>query len=409
MDDQFTVDVPHIFRVFFCLLVAAFILMMPIKVFADQNLGIWVEAEGKNQPFRSTEETLKYLEFIANNEFKEIYLQVYREGRSWFPSKLADQRPYENSLENGFDPLKLTLEVAHSKGIKVFAWINVLRVDKNAPLLKTIGKEIVLEDNLQNSVLDYDSLGRPPRRSINEDTHFSHIDTPGVWLDPSSEKLQQYLTVLVQEIIGRYPELDGIHLDMIRFPFFEGSSVLSFPYGTLAKEKFFNEYKKYPPADNRCKRENLCASKEEWNAWRREKIADVVKVIRSTLKMYPKNYELSTAVIANQERSYSHAMQNWKAWLREALVDKVVIMNYAKDRSIYEMNIRKAIKDVPSNQLAVGIGAWLLLDSPLAYTEQLRLAEVFNTYGPVLFSYSNLLNSKGALLLKSDLAQCRVR
>lgn len=399
----------YIFRVFFYLLVAAFILVAPIKVLADQSLGIWVEAEGKNQPFRSTEETLKYLEFIAKNDFKEIYLQVYREGRSWFPSKLADQAPYENSMENGFDPLKLTLEVAHSRGIKVFAWINALRVDKNAPLLKTYGKEVVLEDNLQRSLLDYDSSGRPPRHETIAEANFSHLDTPGVWLDPSSEKLHQYLGLLVQEIIGQYPDLDGIHLDMIRFPYFEGGNFLSFPYGNLAKEKFFSEYKKYPPADSRCKKEGKCANREEWNSWRREKIADVIKVIKSTLKMYPKNYELSTAVIANQERSYNYTMQNWKAWLREALVDKVVIMNYLKDKSAYELNIKRAIKDIPSQQLFVGIGAWLLLDSPAAYLEQLRLAQALNTGGTVLFSYSNLLNYKGSILLNSNLAQCLVK
>lgn len=391
----------HIFRVIFCLLVAAFLAISPIKALGENTLGLWVEAEGKNQPFRSKEETLKYLEFISNNKFKEIYLQVYREGRSWFPSKLADQTPYQRSLANGYDPIKTTLELAHSKGIKVFAWINVLRVDKNAPLLKAYGKEVVLEDNLQRSVLDYDSFGKPPKQEGTGQANSLHLDTPGVWLDPSSEKVQKYLGQLVGEIISSYPELDGIHLDMIRFPFFEGGNYLSFPYGSAAKEKFFAKYGKYPPEDSRCKKDRSCGSLEQWNVWRRSKLADVIKSIKNVLEMNTKKYELSAAVIANLERAYRHAFQNWKAWLRYGLLDKVLIMNYAKDTKSFDLNLKSAMHEISPNQVFVGIGAWLFLDSSHVFNEQLRLAKAAQAGGTVLFSYSNLLNSKGTVLLNS--------
>lgn len=394
-------NVYYLFRVLFYLIVASFIGFKPLFASAENTKAIWIEAEGRNRPFRSKEETLKYLEFIEKNNFHEIYLQVYREGRSWFPSKHADPSPYFNSLNNGFDPIQVTLNFAKKKGIKVFAWMNIFRVDKNAPVIKEFGPDIVLVDNFKRSLLTYDALGQAPYFT---GASYGQLDTPGLWLDPSSTKFHEYLVLLIRELISSYPEIDGLHLDMIRFPFFLAKTGIDLPYGDLALGTFFSQVGKYPPKDRHCKTGANCADLQTWSNWKRSKITEVVRLIRRVLNDCARKYDLSAAVIADKERGYNHAFQDWKTWLKEDIVNKVLIMNYAKDTKTFEVNLRSAIKGVDPNRIYAGIGAWLLLNSKETFLQQVNYAKAQNTKGVVLFSYSNLLNPKGAELIRAFIA-----
>ncbi len=193
------------------------------------RIGLWVEAEGQKQPFNSAKNFNHYQKFINNPYITDIFCQVYRGGRSWYTSEIADDTPYQQAKAEGFDPLEDTIKLAHERGQKVHAWVNLLRIanNKNAPIVKDIGRDAVLVDSFGVSLLDY-VKGSPKSKRCPS----CKIGTPGIWLEVANPNVREYLKDVVRELLLNYPQLDGLHFDMVRSPITSPQFVTKgFPYG----------------------------------------------------------------------------------------------------------------------------------------------------------------------------------
>ena len=69
-----------------CLFFLACFLSFASSVSADPSLGLWIESEGTNQPFLSDSSFSSLKSFVEEGDYSDLYCQVYRNGRSWFPS-----------------------------------------------------------------------------------------------------------------------------------------------------------------------------------------------------------------------------------------------------------------------------------------------------------------------------------
>jgi len=144
----------------------------------------------------------------------DLFVQVYRGGRAWFDSSLADAAPYRSLREaHGVDTLDELLNQAHAAGLRVHAWVNVLSLadNKHAPLIEVLGRDAVLVDQRGRSILDYPQLDVPP-----PDRSYYRMGTPGVYLDPAAPGVAAHLAETFGELLARYPSLDVLHLDYIR-------------------------------------------------------------------------------------------------------------------------------------------------------------------------------------------------
>lgn len=373
-----------------------FVAVSPLRAEVS-NVGLWVEAEGKNKPFEGPEQFRSFLDFVSDYPFTDLYCQVYREGRSWFPSQLADEEPYRVAYQAGFDPLADTINVAHAQGKRVHAWINVLRVARSmsAPGIRVLGRRAFLTDNYGRSLLDYNDRGEPPGRSGAE-----HLDTVGAWLDPSSPEVRHYIVMLVREILERYPNIDGIHLDMIRFPFSSGGRQLSFPFGPESEARFRAETGHEAPRPGEKLRHSRIATQAEWNAWRRNQLTRLVFDIRQEMSGQGAYKELTAAVFAAQGNAELNTLQDWRTWVRSGALTAAVPMNYTKDQSAFVQNVRYAVGLGDADRMRIGIGAWLMLSEPERLLNQIEAAKKLGAGGVVLFSYSNLYNAAGRRLLE---------
>lgn len=364
--------------------------LLPNVAQADGRYGLWieVEAEGRPQPFRTLREFEQLKDIISSEPFTDIYCQVYRGGRSWFPSLLADEEPFQRAQEFGVDPLRDVLEIAHARGIRVHAWLNALRIDqnRNAPILARLGPSIVLTDNSGHSLLDWNEKTRRFRSF--------ELDTPGLWLDPSVLGVRHYLGALVKDLLRSYPDLDGIHLDMIRFPFSGGGGKPAFPYGSEARRRFFDEFRRFPPRAGF--KPALTASNEIWESWKRRQVGGVVEAVRDAIRATAPGRELSAAVIAWPDRARNSAFQDWSQWLDEGTLDTAVIMDYTKDDRSFRTNLNHAVSGRSRGQVLAGVGAWLFVNTPQGLTRQMNIADEAGAHGVVLFSYANLAASKNA-------------
>lgn len=353
------------------------------------------------RPYDSRDAFERFATF-SSERFTDLYCQVYRGGRSWFASTYADETPYRESMADGVEPLAETIAAAHARGQRVHAWLNLLRVDLNrdAPIIRKVGPSAVLQDNYGRSLLDYGADGYPPHSRRGD----GRLDTPGIWLDPTSRDVRKHLVALIRELAERYPTLDGIHLDMARFPFITGRSqsrplVLGYSPDTL--QRFFETTQTAAPHQGVAVRWKLpagsvkVASDESWNEWRRQQLTQLVFEIRESLNEVAPRMELSAAVLSSQDRARNHALQDWGAWAQGGLVQYVVPMTYTKSLSTFTRESQTAIQLAGRERVIVGLGAWMMVGAPEELVAQVRKARALGAVGVSLFSYSNLFSKPG--------------
>ena len=123
---------------------------------AAARQGLWVPCEGS---VRVLDDPARIPRLIADARAlgsTDLFVQVYRGGRSWFDSAIADATPHRSVRDrHGVDALAQLLDAAHASGLRVHAWINALSLSENrgAALLARLGPDAVHVDRRGGSVL----------------------------------------------------------------------------------------------------------------------------------------------------------------------------------------------------------------------------------------------------------------
>ncbi|HMO18035.1 MAG TPA: family 10 glycosylhydrolase [Oligoflexia bacterium] len=354
----------------------------------NKRRGLWVEAEGVVRPLSNPQEFSKLLLTLDSHRITDVYVQIYRRGRAWFPSKVADNSPYlENQLIN-FDPLKELLSFCEQKNIRVHAWVNALRLgeDHDLPFLKQVGRDAVLVDGGGRSLFDNNGKGVEGCRP----------DTPGIWLDPLHEEVKDHLVTVLRELTELYPTLSGVHYDYLRYPYsIKGEAKERLPdCGQFIGKREFEKKQGSRGAliSSAICRECQSASNEEAGG-----IAELLRSLRDVVKERDANLEISSAVLPDPYLAQKNTRQDWSNWLNHGLLDSVVSMNYTKDKAQFFKNAKLASK-ASKGKIMIGLGAWLALRQPSLLADELDSIKFIEKEGVVLFSYANLSNNKGKRL-----------
>jgi len=288
--------------------------------------------------------------------------------------QVMEARLDEDSEEKGsFDAFGAVCRAAREAGMEIHAWLNAFRIrgSKRSRAVAALGKVAVTRDGAGKSLLDYNRSSMPDG---------------GYWLDPGDPEVRDYLCGVIREILTLYPDIDGIHLDYTRYPFDEKSG-RDFGYGTRSVESF-RTLKGYDPAG--------CAGarRRAWNDWRRAQETAFVREARAITAARGK--KLSVADKSDREKASAVAFQEWPLWARKGLVDFVVPMNYSADASLVKRRTRAAVAAAgDARRVAVGIGAYKMLDDAGALARQIKDCLHEGVAGVVLFSYDNMAKRPG--------------
>ena len=377
----------------------------------DEFRGIWVECEGSNSTLSSKDKITSMLDMVSRANFNAVIVQVYRGNRSWFDSSIADAAPFNKiKTKDGIDLMQFVIDEAHKRGLQVHAWVNIFRITRNlnAPMLKKLGREIVMMDNKGRSFLDYTNFSL----SGNEAKHISLSDE-SLMLDPANDKVQKYQLAVIEEILTNYPKLDGIHLDFIRYPYTVPYSpgsrftkTLQFGYTKEALEKF----RKRTGLDPR----NMSLSTKNTQAWDDYRREQVTRFVRSTYQLCKKTnpkLSVSAAVVCWADRAYLAAFQDWRGWLEDEIVDFVISMNYTKDRRFARHLSRTAVHASDRRNGYVGLQAYMRPVVPTEITAQMTDCREVGSRGIVIFSYDSILKEQPSLfgVLRSGLFSEKAR
>ncbi len=353
----------------------------PAPVAPPAGLGLWVLAEGSERVLESPEKIAALIERAVALGASDLFVQVYRGGRSWFPSTHADDAPWRALHARdpaAPEPLSDLIGRAHARGLRVHAWFNCLALASNreAPILKVVGREAIMVDRNGRSLLDYPDGNVPPP----ERTYFE-LETPGLWLDPAVPGVVEELAATVGDLVRAAPDLDGLHLDYIRYPFAlpmtPGSRFslgLDFGYGEIARARFAQANGGFSRGD-------------AWDGFRRDRVRDLVVALRARI---PKTWQMSAAALAYADRAYLTAFQDWRGWLDEGLLDFAVAMAYTRDDRLLRYQVHALTGGVGGERVWLGLGSWLFADEPARMLWQIALAREVKPPGIVLFSYDAL-------------------
>jgi len=360
---------------------------------------LWILCEGSQRVLEDADRVASLVERAVALGASDLFVQVYRNDRAWYDATLPDAGPYHALVEKtGGDRLRDLIERAHAAGMRVHAWVNVLSLHHNreAPLLRALGPEAVHVDRRGRSLLDYPELEVPP-----PDGPWYRMGTRGLYLDPAAPGVATRLVATFAELVTRYPELDGLHLDYIRhpdvLPFVPGSRFgvgLDFGYGAQSRARFRSETGLAGPYRDPDRPDpSRIVNANAWDAWRRDQVTALVGEIGDAARAARPGLLLSAAVIAYTDRAYLSLAQDWQRWLEEDLIDFAVPMIYTLDDRLFRYQVERFAHGPLAERILPGIGVWLYAKRPAGALEQIAIARRAGAIGDALFSYDAIADT----------------
>jgi uncharacterized lipoprotein YddW (UPF0748 family) len=351
--------------VIFCL--SLLLLLFPVtgrcSEFAPRALFVSVI---QDYPVLSSREGInKLIEYAKRAGISVFFVQIYRANKSWFPSKVADQTPYEDCFKQvGEDSFALLIRQAHLAGIQVHGWINLLSLSTNseAPILKKFGVDILTKNREKKTRIEDYKI---------DDQYF---------MEPGDLRVRGELLDLVEEILRRYPDLDGIQFDYIRYP---------------DKHPFYGHTK-----INIERFEKATGSKTDnedsplWKDWKRRQVTELLELLVAKTRRLCPGIQISTTGCVPYVRAYYEAFQDWPFWIETGLVDFVTLMTYPSQFEEFEKYVLEAkskVKDL--KKVIIAVGAYKLLSLPETFRREFRYCESEKCKACAVLHYGSLLEN----------------
>jgi len=348
------------------LLILLTLCLTPLSLFADvPERGLFVSVIENPPVLTSRDAMLEMIAFAKKAGIKKLFVQIYREGKAWFPSALGDSAPYQSAFEKvGEDPFALLIREAHAADLEVHAWINMMSLGSNAdaPILKRYGREILTRNKKdKKEITDY------------------LIDNQ-YWLEPGDLRVRSELVKLVVEIVKTYSDLDGIQLDYIRYPDTEPA------YGhTMENLKRFARATEQTSFNEKT---------EVWRKWKRDQVTELVRLAVARARSVNSQIQVSATGCAPYVRAREEAFQDWAEWINLGYVDFVTMMNYPDDLDEFKKYVEGARKKTADfGKVYLAVGTYKFLENPSGFDGVWEACEREGSRGCVIFYYGNLVEA----------------
>ena len=377
-------------------IVASLILFIPPLHAQDEVRALWVVRTTLTSP--SAIATM--VKEAKNGGFNTLLVQVRGRGDAYFQAAI-EPRPASLAAQPGFDPLATTITAAHAAGLRVHAWINVNLIASAAELPAAREHVIyrhpewlmvprALADELAS--LDPHSpgyVGRLARYARNQSA-----EVEGLYLSPVSAESAAYTTSVVRDIANRY-DIDGVHLDYIRYP----TSDFDYSRDTLSAFRLLVSRDLAAPELSRYDAragagEPLIytqAFPDRWRGFRTARLTSLLTSLRGAVKSAKPEALVSVAVVPDPREATTHRLQDWRGWLDAGLVDVICPMAYTTDATVFAAQIAGAKQAAGSHPLWAGIGAYRLSSEQIV--DNTQTARRLGAGGVILFSYDSLADS----------------
>ena len=304
---------------------------------------------------------------VAGLGLDTIFFQVRGQGTVLYRSRLEPWADEIGGRDPGFDPLRLAVAEAHQRGLALHAWVNIMPGWKGQ-------RPPADPRQLYNAHPDWFLYDRRGQRQP--------LSNHYVILNPALPEVRDYLTAVCREIVTGY-EVDGLHLDYVRFVTDGSGTGGDYPYDARTL-RLYRKATGLAPQDDR----------RRWNRWCEEQITDVVRDLRDMVRRTNSTLPLSAAVLGDRQRGRKAYFQDAETWLRDGLVDAVCPMAYRQTPDEFSCLISDWRAHAHGKPVMPGIGIYNHRSDRASF-EQIRLSAQWGD-GFALFAYSSLFPSPGS-------------
>ncbi|MCK4813371.1 MAG: family 10 glycosylhydrolase [Candidatus Marinimicrobia bacterium] len=198
-------------------------------------------------------------------------------------------------------------------------------------------------------------------------------------LNLANPEAREYLKRKVQEAL-KY-DIDGIHLDYIRFPVNQ-----RFSYDKTTCESFKKEYG-YSPLEVK----HDCGSMvwSEWIKWNAKHVTALVKEIKETINKSGRNVVLGVDVFPDHVTAQVLIGQDWELWAKEGIVDFICPMLYTNDTDLFRRFVKEAVKAADGKCLVypgIACRSSHNKNTPEGVAQEVKIAREAGADGVVFFS-----------------------
>ncbi len=303
-------------------------------VFANGNTefrGIWVITWEHINAYSSVEQNKANVRTILDNiqkaNMNAVLWQVRQSGTAYYNSSYEPWGYYaghdgERYIDPGYDPLAYAIQEAHKRGIELHAWFNVFQVastHEDAPAMK-----------------------HPNWVCTNRDGKFM---TSHLAFSPGLDSVRAYTIQVAMEIVRNY-DIDGLHLDYVRWNEYDEDDMLNPPSeleqirqmdGMIPEEKLNKLAKTFGTKRYIYDVEHPYSAGvpegfDTWDDWRRWGVTEFVRQLHDSIQTVKPWVRLSPAALGKYNWSgwngYYIVFQDAALWFNEGYIDQLTPMHY---------------------------------------------------------------------------------
>jgi uncharacterized lipoprotein YddW (UPF0748 family) len=348
---------------------------------SDEIRALWVVRDALTTPG----DIDRCIDLAVQTRFHILFVQVRGRANAYYDSSLEPPAHDLRYPIRDFDPLRYMIAKAHAAGIEVHAWVNVYFAWSNGDVPPPEGH--VVRTRPDWLVTDADGV-RADERSVGE---WKADGIEGYFVSPFSALARDHVVAVVADLIDRY-DVDGIHLDYVRFP---GAA---YGFGLEARTRFALDWG-FDPADlhkdpalvSAVIGVGAAASLDSvWAARRSQQVDSLVLALRDVSAGLP----LSAAVVADPQSARKDKGQDWVGWVHRRWMDFVVPMAYNYRPGDFRDWVQIMHNTIGRDRMLVGLAIYGGRD---AYVDRsINILRVDRVSGFAIFSYNVLAERRFA-------------
>jgi uncharacterized lipoprotein YddW (UPF0748 family) len=313
---------------------------------------------------------------LANLGITDVMFQVRGRADAFYDSQYE---PRAIGLPANFDPLQTAIDAAHSRGLKLHAWINTTNLWNSSTVTPPAGHPFYFTD--------------PSFRLVDINGNFEPQQGYGggyASVNPVLPEVHTHINNVVNDIATNYA-VDGINLDYIRYV--SGTGFDTLPHDATSHTMF--------TAATGLDGSNA-ANAAAYRNFVKGRITDLVAGIKSTVDAAEvaesRTMLLSANVWRDPDVGENDYMQDYRTWLENNYLDiaqPMIYLSSSNDNTYFSANLANSL-NVPSNsRVAPTLGIYL--HDADGGGVALTTAEMERTYnmgagGMGFYGYSALFN-----------------
>ena len=311
--------------------------------------GFWIETF--NTPLNNHADVVKVVNNAKAAKANALFAQVRRRGDAWYLNSLEPAPDLTTPIASGFDPLQDLIATAHAEGIEVHAFVIIGAVWNKNPTIaggaptnpnhvfnlhggyNPATKQVVPGPNnwlTRTLLLD---------NSTNGISFQGHRFNGDFWIDLGHPEAAAYTVDVLMHLVRHY-DVDGLHLDRIRYPELTASGQTpsngtNIGYNFTSVERFNRRFNK---AGDPATGDPL------WMQWRRDQVTNLVRRVYLNAVALKPQLKISAALIAfgagptteaswRSAEAYWRVYQDWRAWTEEGILDIAIPMVYRQENT----------------------------------------------------------------------------